>query len=184
VIIQSHNRILNTRGMLKGVLLFLCWFLVWAGIPSNNNEYDVKAMFVYNFTKYVEWPETSDPVVFRIAVCGNSDIIPVLQSIAQKKSIGTKKIEIVILPPGEIASCQILFVPKSESHLLEELARKCQGKGILIVSEECRNAGKGAAINLVNSNSKIRFDIYLSAARSAGVKISSQLTSLALNVNP
>ena len=172
----------HLRGLLKKGLPLLCLLFIWAGAPDNNNEYEVKAMFLYNFTKYIEWPAQADSPVFRIAISGNSEIAPVLQSIAAKKSIGNKKIEIVTLGSGEFVPCQILFIPKSENSQVEELARKCQGKGVLVITDECRNAPKGAAINLVKSENKIRFDLYMNCARTGGIKISSQLTSLALTV--
>jgi hypothetical protein len=170
------------RRSLKGALalLFLCF--TWAGMDQELNEYSVKAMFIYNFTKYVEWPATSDQRAIQIAVSGYTPVQKALIELSQHINAGQKKLQVLHLDPNSATQYHVIFVPHEEQERLEEIAKRFQGKGVLIVSEEAKNASKGAAINLLVSDNKIRFEVFLSNARNGGVKISSQLTNLAIRV--
>jgi hypothetical protein len=146
----------------------------------DGNEYQVKAMFVFNFTKYVEWPEGKSNDVFTIGVIGESDIIEPLERIATQKKVGDKKIVVKVLLPEAEDYCNIIIVSKSRLNKLDEIEKKYSGKGVLIISDESQ---RSAAINLVTRDNKIRFEINQSLAKSGGVKISSQLLSLAVEVH-
>jgi len=150
--------------------------------PSNpeGNEYQIKAMFVFNFTKYVEWPEIKQNDVFIIGVVGESEIIEPLDRIATQKRVGDKRIVIKILSPEDEEYCNIIIVSKSKLNKLELIEKKYSGKGVLIISDE---AQRSAAINLVTRDNKIRFEVNQSLAKAGGVKISSQLLSLAVEVH-
>ena len=76
----------------------------------DGNEYQVKAMFVFNFIKYVEWPETTAGNEFSIGVIGESDITAQLQRIAVQKKVGEKKIVVRKLSVDEDTFCNIIIV--------------------------------------------------------------------------
>ena len=63
------------------------------------------------------------------------------------------------------------------------MSKVCQGKGVLIISEDCKN-NNNATINLVNINNKIRFEINNNQAKLGGIKISSKLAEMAISVQP
>jgi hypothetical protein len=149
-----------------------------AGIDAN--EYQVKAMFVFNFTKYVEWPEAKSSDVFTIGVIGESEIIEPLEHIATQKKVGDKKIVVKVLTTEAEEYCNIIIVSKSRLNKLEQVEKKYAGKGVLIISDESQ---RSAAINLVTRDNKIRFEINQFLARTGGIKISSQLLSLAVEVH-
>ncbi len=163
-----------------GFVFLLCSFS--ANNLMDGNEYNLKAMFILNFMKYVEWPQSKDNT-FRIAIAGQSEIKEALITmIKMKPALEGKKIEIITLEEGEVRPCQILFVPNDESKELLNIIKGYQGKGILIITDDNHYASKGAAINLINIDNKIRFEIYLAQAKLAGIKISSKLSELATNV--
>ena len=147
---------------------------------TEGNEYQVKAMFVFNFTKYVEWPESKSGDVFTIGIIGESEIIEPLEHIATQKKVGDKKIAVKLLSPESEEYCNIIIVSKSRLNKQEQVEKKYSGKGVLIISDESQ---RSAAINLVTRDNKIRFEINQSLARSGGIKISSQLLSLAVEVH-
>lgn len=165
-------------------ILFLSMILLSVQSIGEGNEYSLKAMFILNFIKYVEWPASSGGEI-RIAIVGKSEIKEALLSTLKKKSANSnQKVNVIEIDDDEIVPCEILFVPAAESHELSGYQKDYAGKGVLIISESTKSNTKGAAINLINVDNKIRFEIYQSQAKSAGVKISSRLTELAANVYP
>ncbi|MEO8088485.1 MAG: YfiR family protein, partial [Bacteroidota bacterium] len=147
---------------------------------SEGNEYQIKAMFIFNFTKYVEWPETKDAGDFTIGVIGESEILEPLERIATQKKVGNKKIIVKKLSLDDEDYCNIVIISKSRLNKLELVEKKYAGKGVLVISDE---SSRPAAINLVTRDNKVRFEITQSLAKSGGVKISSQLLALAVTVH-
>jgi hypothetical protein len=170
---------------LKAKIILLLTAIVFGSFSHGisgmeGNEYQIKAMFVLNFTKYVEWPDLKSSDIFIIGVVGESDIIEPLERIATQKKVGDKKIIIKTLTLDDEDYCNIIIVSKSKLNKLEQIEKKYSGKGVLVISDE---AQRSAAINLVTRDNKIRFEVNQSLARSGGVKISSQLLSLAVEVH-
>jgi len=163
------------------LLLLLAVFILGSFSYSNDgNEYQVKAMFVFNFTKYVEWPETKSGDVFTIGVIGESEILEPLERITTQKKVGDKKITVKTISLEDEEICDIVIVSKTRLNKLEQIEKKYAGKGVLIISDESQ---RSAAINLVTRYNKIRFEVNPSLAKTGGVKISSQLLSLAVEVH-
>ena len=149
---------------------------------SENNEYNIKAMFVLNFMKYVEWPQEPNSDTFKIGVVGESNIYQaLLLLVANRKE--NSKIKIYKVNTDLNEEYQILIIARNENNRIESLSKKYQGKGTLIISEECKN-NNNASINLVNINNKIRFEINNIQAKLGGIKISSKLSEMAISVQP
>lgn len=161
--------------------MLLLAFVLCSFSGGDDNEFRIKAMFIYNFTKYVEWPADNGGPVFRIGVYGKSDILEPLRTIASQKKAGDRKIEITRLEPDKDVYCQIIFIPREQARYLESLEKKYSGKGVLFVTDESE---RPAAINLVTRDNKVRFEINQTMAKNGGVKISGQLLNLAVSVHP
>ena len=149
---------------------------------SENNEYNIKAMFVLNFMKYVEWPQEPNSDTFKIGVVGESNIYQALLSLVANRKENSK-IKIYKVNTDLNEEYQILIIARNENNRIESLSKKYQGKGTLIISEECKN-NNNASINLVNINNKIRFEINNIQAKLGGIKISSKLSEMAISVQP
>ena len=149
---------------------------------GDTNEYNVKAMFVLNFLKYVEWPPVDKDNVFIIGIAGESELYEALVKMTANRG-DFKKIKIEKLQADQIKDVQILIIPKKEKNKTEEWSKRYYGKGVLIISEECKDANS-SAINLKSIDNKIRFDINHTQAKLGGVKISSRLANLATSVHP
>lgn len=163
------------------LLVILAIASVYSFAEGGSNEYNIKAMFILNFMKYVEWPAETYNNEFTIGVVGESEIFDALVKMAGNRK-ESKKINVEKVNADSLGNYQIVIIPKSENKKLEEWVRKFQYKGVLIISDECKNAG--AAINLLNINNKIRFEINNTQARLGGIKISSRLAELAVKVHP
>jgi len=146
------------------------------------NEYQVKAMFLYNFARYVEWPPQSfrapgDPIV--ICILGQSPFGNSLDQAIAGKAIDWRTFvarEIADVQPG---GCQILFVTAAEKKRFRAAALRIRGSGILTVGETQGFTGDGGVLNFKLDDGKLHFEIDLNAAAREHLHISSKLLSLA-----
>lgn len=144
------------------------------------SEYRVKALFLCNFVKYVDWPAAgaTGPVV--IGVLGKDNFNGDLARAVEGKSVNGRAITIKRLSAGDDPSgCSILFVSASESSQFGEILNKTGALPILTVGEDGSFLQKGGIINFALKEGKIRLEINLKASRRANLQISSKLLSLA-----
>jgi hypothetical protein len=146
----------------------------------------VKAAFLFNFVKFVEWPPgtfTSDQAAI---ILGFSERDPLAESLGalQGKVVQGRRLELRrYRGPEDLRSCQIFFASASEKSRLPQILSSLQNSPVLTVTDEVDNFAKlGAIINLIVVEDKIRFEISLINARRSGLKISSQLLKLAITV--
>jgi hypothetical protein len=148
------------------------------------SEYDVKAAFLYNFTKFVDWPPTAfpDPNNLRICVLGDDPFGKSLRSVAGEQ-VGSHKLtvtqtESISRPTG----CQVLFISRSEREKLPQILAALKESPVLTVGDTNGFADHGVIINFVLEGSKVRFEINTDSADRAGIKISSKLLQLAKRI--
>lgn len=150
---------------------------------ENNLEDRMKAVFIFNFTKYINWTNSDTSGTFEIAIIGNSNIINPLKKIAKNKLINKKQIKIISCKDiQDINTPHILFISTSEKKNLDKILQKVKNKNILTISDVKGFANKGVTINFVMVKGKIKFEINTHAIESAGLQISSQLLKLAILV--
>lgn len=136
---------------------------------------------MYHFTKYVDWPEAKKSGDFVIGVVGNSDIYKELETIAATKKAGTQTIVIKkISSPSEAASCHIAFISASQSGSLDQYLQSTASKPVLIVTEKNGLAKKGAGINFIIADEKLKFEINKSSVESNSLKVSGDLLKLGI----
>lgn len=141
------------------------------------------SIFIYNFCKYVKWPDAQNSEKFVIGVLGTSAILKDLKSMAAVKQLNGMSIEIKqFSSAAEISDCHILYVTATESGLLDQVLSKTSSKPVLIVTDNPGLAGKGAAINFVEVEGKIKFELNKKNAEAKGLKVANVLASLAIIV--
>jgi len=146
-------------------------------------EANLKAAFIYNFTKYIEWDSSAVQKDFVIGILGPSPVSGYLLEIAKTKSAKNKRILIYHYnKPEEIGSCNILFIPEKTVFPLSTILEHV-GKGVLTISEQPGYANQGTALNFVIINDKLKFEANLKAMYTAGLNASSQLLKLAIIIN-
>jgi len=145
------------------------------------SEYQVKAAFLYNFGRFVEWPpQPRPPSAFTICVLGQDPFGPVLDELIKGKTIQDLKVVVRRLERVEDAGdCRILFISSSEDVRLAHILATLHGRSVLTVGEAERFAHRGGMINFRLEGAKVRFEINPDAAGQAGLTISSQLLKLA-----
>jgi len=171
-----------TKKILFLVLLF-CTAAPTLHAQDGEQESNLKAAFIYSFTKYIDWGNYNHNDVFVIGVIGdNSPIISPLREIAKRNTINYKRIEIKILQVlSDEQDCNIVFIPKECRFPLSDVLAYA-GRGVLTISEANGYASMGTDFNFVIINEKLKFEANLNALASSGLKAGSQLLKLAIIV--
>jgi len=152
-------------------------------LPAQINEYQVKALFLYNFARYVEWPPQSfkapnDPIV--ICILGQNPFGRALDQAVAGNSVAGRPFlirQFSDFQPGD--TCHILFVASAERRRFRSVAARLKGSGVLSVGESPGFTAEGGVINFKLEDGRVRFEIDVEAAGREHLHISSKLLSLA-----
>jgi hypothetical protein len=151
-------------------------------------EYHLKAAFLYNFAKYVQWPadaSTARTGAFVITILGNDPFGPSLDEILQGKVIDHLKVVVRRAgKPEEMEASQIVFISDSQRGQLPEILKRLQGTPTLTVAEMDHFAEHGGVIRFRMDGDRVRLEINPGAAARARLKLSSELLKLARIVRP
>ncbi len=154
---------------------------ILAGLMVNAQEYKYHPSFIYNFTKYIEWPASYQSGDFVIAVLGDSPIIQELEKMAENKSVGSQKFVIKKLKSAsDIEKCHMLFIPVSKSKDLTQALEKLEGKPTLVVTEKPGMANQGSGINFIMLEGKWKFELNKAATEKSNLKVSGDLAKFAI----
>jgi YfiR/HmsC-like len=150
-------------------------------------EYDVKAAFLLNFTRFVEWPAAAfadGNAPMTIGIVGEDPFGGVLQSLVKGQTALGRRIEIRSFQPQDTpAGCQVLFFSRSlPPSRVAALFQSLQGQPVLLVGETSDFAAGGGTIGFVFVNKTVRFDVNLQKATQAELKVSSKLLAVARTV--
>jgi hypothetical protein len=151
-----------------------------------DREPEIKAAYLYNFARYVEWPAGAKPVGdgespdFAIGVVGDSPVLAPLRTIAATKKVGGRAIVIrQFRTEKDFQACQVLFVPAGQDpDLVAAILKKARQTATLIVGDEEGFALKQGQIGFYTDQNNMKFEINGGAAEKAGLKISSKLLNL------
>lgn len=171
-----------------GLILFVC--LVWA-VPGRaqvtSSEYKVKAAFLLNFLKFVQWPDSafsSADAPYGIGIWGDDPFGENLVDTVRGKSIGGRAVFVrKVEQTSDLADCHLVFISRSERSRLKSLLRDLKRTPLLTVSETEDFAKLGGMINFKLQYDKVRFEINPKAAASVGLRINSKLLSVATIVS-
>jgi hypothetical protein len=153
---------------------------------SQPSEYQIKAAFLFNFAKFVEWPPAAFPGAsspFVIGVLGENPFGGDLERTIRGKTVGNRRFVIKeVASMAEARDCHILFISTSERKRLAEVLEALRGVSVLTVGEMDGFTEGGGMINFAREarGTRVRFQVNNEAAKKAGMKISSKLLSLAL----
>lgn len=168
--------------ILVSISILTSW---WAFMPDQGEEANAKpkVIYIYNFTKYIEWPADKKSGNFVVGVLGsNNAIMDELNKMASTKTVVTQKIEIkAITTAAEAANCQIVYILPDNSGQLTEVVNKVKSSSTLIVTEKPGLSKLGAGINFVVIDSKLKFELNKPSLENHNLKVASQLESLAVH---
>lgn len=181
--IQGWARNRN-RSACAGVLL-VTLLVAWCALSSaedlqSGNEYQVKALFLYNFAKFVEWPSAMSGGPICIGVLGDDPFGDALDRTIEGKTVNGRGFVVKRLKSeAEARQCHIVFVNLPDKKRLRSLLDTLKGAAVLTVGETRGFAEGGGVINFVVIDDRVRFEANMDAAEQAGLKLSSKLLSLA-----
>jgi hypothetical protein len=176
------------------ILLACSWVLVYAGpvaqtvsaqeaVPS---EHQVKAVWLLNFARFVEWPATAFPnatAPLVVGVVGKDPFGRELERAFAGKTVKGRSFEFRrISNEADLHGCHIMFVPSSERKRTRDWTGKLQGKAVLTVGESEEFLQNGGVINFLLKDNTVRFEISLNAAQSARLKLHANLLKVAVAV--
>lgn len=189
----SLSALSRSSRTIAGAIVLHALLLTWAapssaGVPEGaaaapDREYELKAAFLYSFTKFVDWPvatfaDAGAPIV--IGVLGDSPCAQALVRLVKDRRVNGRTIVVRPIASAEEAKVtQLLFVGSAQDAQFAVLKLAIESLPVLTVGESARFATLGGAIDFVPQGDKIRFEINIGAAERAGLKISAQLQKLA-----
>jgi hypothetical protein len=173
--------IFKMRKCIKYVLVLQMLFLISTAFAQSEKLHTV---FIYNFTKHIEWPQEYRQGDFIIGVLGSSPIVAELEQLASTRSVAGQKIVIEKFKNAdEITKCHIIYIPQSKSDEIDAVISAVKDFSTLIVTDKKGMARAGAAINFIVEGSKQKFELKRSNATKYGLKISSDLERLAIVID-
>jgi YfiR/HmsC-like len=172
-----------------GILVLYCSLLL---VPREQaqqpkaSEFQVKAAYLYNFGRFVHWPDEDNAErteSFEICVLGADPFGQALDATLAGgtilgKSVAAKR----IAKPQDVDSCRILFISSSEESRLKEDLAALDKTRVLTVSDIPRFSERGGMIGFILEGNRVRFDVNLDSAQLAGLTLSSELLKVATNV--
>ncbi len=169
---------------MKKIILMSLVLLLGAGYSHvKGQSATFKALFLFNFTKNVEWPPEANGEDLIITVVGDSEITAELQKIAKVKKAGSKTIKVESVKNiNDVGTSHIIFLGSTKSSLMQSLSAAQKGKPVLIVADKSGMWKQGAGISFLTSNGKLRYEIHLGNIEANKLHVTQKLISLGIQV--
>src|ERR1700722_18335288 len=135
--------------MRKGAIILITALLISVNMRAQTLNYKLAAMYVYNFTQYIEWPKNDNSAEFVIGVYGNTPLADELKKTVIGKHVGAKNITVKTFTSlDEANNCSILFIAPSQSGNIKKISEQFKGKHILLICDKEGFSKKGASISV------------------------------------
>ena len=150
-------------------------------VKATDNLHNVQALYIYNFLRNINWPETGSNKEFVIGIYGKSPVYDQLQRYAKNRSVGNKPIAVrEIRSIDEAVSCQLVFIPSSQSRVISSLKSQLDNRACLIVSEKEGSIASGSTVEFLLQDNKLKFRISEERAKEQNLVISRSLLNMAM----
>ena len=160
--------------------------LTWPCLANEPSlEYRVKAAYLYNFTKFVSWPELNQqPLHLPLQIClfGDNPFGALIDGIQKRKARGRTITVYQVTLTAPLHQCHILYIGKSDAKHLPQLLQRVALQPVLTVSEIHQFAEKGGMIQFVTIDNRIRLNINLAIAKKSKIELSAQLLEISANI--
>ena len=151
-----------------------------ASAADDGLEYQVKAAFLFNFLKFVEWPSAPTDLPWVIGILGRDPFGGVLEETVRGKTVNGRKVEVRrFAHPADVKECNIVFIGRADfERMVMQAQPVLQQPGLLTVGEAPAFLKSGGIINFYLQENRVHFEIQPSAAHTAGLRVSAQLLKL------
>ena len=163
------------------IVLLSCFSFVGKAQESNGRPmYEIHSMMMYNFTKYIQWPNNGSGT-FTIGIIGDDDVFKTLKSWYTGKTVGERKLSVVKFNSvSEINSCDILYVSRGNSKDFESIQSKLSNSATLLITDKQGLGKKGSDINFKLVNNRLAFELNMASINQSNLKVSKQLMNIAI----
>ncbi|MCU0391284.1 MAG: YfiR family protein [Thermoflexibacter sp.] len=169
--------------LLKLFVIIFCLCHIPAKAQESNNNYRVYAGLLYHFTKYIEWPSQKQQGDFVIGVYGDEEMVVATQNLTRNRFVSNQRIIVKkVVVESDINECHIIFVERKFSHKFKTIQPKMQSQNTLLITESGDFAKKGAGINFVIKQDRLKFEMNKSVIEGAGLRVSNELVKLSILV--
>jgi hypothetical protein len=157
------------------IIIIPAFIYAQTGIPR------AQAMFIYNFSRLIEWPANYKTGPFVIGTFGASPVADELISYTSGKKVGTQDISVQELKSvEEITKCHILFIPFSRTKQIGQIVAQIDNMSTLLITEKAGSIDLGSAINFLIVGDKLKFEMKQANASKYGIKVSAKLQEMAI----
>lgn len=165
--------------------LFITFLFLVVAFQSFSQEAKFEAIFLYNFTRQLGWPEEYKTGDIQIMVLGSSEIIDQINTFAKDKPISGQNVVAKSTTIDKIENCHILYIPEDKNEQLQEVITKIGDKSVLIVTEKSNQTVNGAGISFtVEKDSEggevLRYQYNVDNIKKQNIKVSSDFKSLGI----
>jgi hypothetical protein len=147
------------------------------------SEYEVKAAYVYNFAKFVEWPAahfSSPKAPITIGVIGDEEFAALLEKAVKNKLVQEHAFQVRHLKwPADLGACNLVYVPFNEQKRFRQITEGLQDRPVLTITEVEEKSQARGILNLFIEGGKVQFEVNIAGADKAKLRISSKLLRLA-----
>jgi uncharacterized protein DUF4154 len=185
---RTRRWLWRTAGLIA-VLAMACVFMVPVRLRAQSAELpeiQVKAAFLFNFIKFVDWPATSFvKASSSISVCivGSDEFSSAFEGLVKGKELGGRALAVRRSDPGTLSGCHVVYVSESRKRDVQVILREVRGRAVLTVGDVEQFTHKGGVIGFYERDHRLRFSVNPDAGARAGLHISSKLLSLATVVH-
>jgi YfiR/HmsC-like len=182
---SGPRRAPSSYGLLAASLAVACLAVAHAPAQGQAGEYELKAAFLFNFTKFVEWParafdDADQPIT--LCVVGEDPFGATLDDLVRGESVGERRISVRRLDRhDDLRRCHVLFVARSQGVHVAQILGSVEDRDVLTVGETPGFLEAGGLLRFVLAGSKVRFEINRQAIADSPLTISSKLQRLAVN---
>lgn len=167
----------------KTVFLAVALLISANAFSQDRPMHEVYSMMMFNFVKYVQWPDHTSTGDFVIGVVGNPEVYNTLNAWYGGKPRGSKTYVIKSFKSAnDLADCDVVFIDKSKSGEFESINNKVKGKGTLVITDKAGLGEKGSAINFRTIDNKLKFELNQKVVEASNLKVSGALSSMAIMI--
>ena len=143
--------------------------------------HEIHAQMMFNFIKYVQWPNDAEPGEFVVGILGEDDVFNMMKNYYDGKPKGAKKYSVRKLSGAdEAGTCNVVYIGKNKSGQFDNVKNATAGKPILTITDSSNLGKKGSCINFKVLDGKLKFELNQASVTASTLKVASQLSSMAI----
>lgn len=148
---------------------------------QDREKHELHSMMIYNFLKYIQWPESTNSGQFVIGVMGDDEVYNTLNSWYGDKERQGKVLRVKkIASAAEASQCQLVYIGRTSSSMFDAVQQSVQSNPTLIITDKNGLGEKGSGINFKIVNNRLKFELNQGALNASKLKVSSQLAAMAI----